>query len=142
MDGLILAGRLLFALFFLISGVNHITKRQMMAGYMQSSGSLPAALRGNAKFAVVSTGIMLIIGAVMVGAGIYGDVGALVLAAFLVPTSVFMHAFWKDKDPAQRQQNQMAFLRNVAYLGTALFLFGVFVTYGADFGLTVTDSVW
>lgn len=142
MDGLILVGRLLFALFFLNSGVMHITKREAMAGYMQSMAAVPPVLKRNARVAVVGTGVMLIAGAVMVAAGIYGDLGALVLAAFLVPTSIFMHPFWKDTDPAQRQQNQMAFMRNVAYLGTSLFLFGVFATYGKDLGLTLTGSIW
>lgn len=142
MEGLILAGRILFATFFLFSGVMHIVKRKQMAGYVQASAGLPALLRSNATPAVVGTGAMLTAGAVMVAFGIYGDLGALVLAAFLVPTSLLMHPFWKDTDPAQRQQNQMAFLRNVAYLGTALFLFGVFATFGAQLGLTVTGPVW
>ncbi|MBI4304911.1 MAG: DoxX family protein [Chloroflexi bacterium] len=142
MDALILAGRIMFAIFFLNSGVMHLAKREAMAGYLRSSGGLPAILRQNAKVAVVGTGLMLISGAVMVAAGVYGDVGALVLAAFLVPTSFFLHPFWKDTDPAQRQQNQTAFLRNVAYLGTALFLFGVFSTNGSELGFALTGPAW
>ena len=142
MEGLILVGRILFASFFLYSGLMHVVKRQQMAGYLQASGGLPLLLKSNAQVAVIGTGLMLMAGAAMVAFGIYGDLGALVLAVFLVPTSILMHPFWKDTDPAQRQQNQMAFLRNVAYLGTALFLFGVFATYGTQLGLTVTGPVW
>lgn len=142
MDGLMLAGRILFAVAFATAGVGHFRKRQMLAGYMRSSGGVPTALQSAADAAVVGTGLMLLAGSVMVAAGIYADVGALLLVAFLVPTTLLMHAFWKETDPMQRQQQQSAFIRNVAYLGASLFLFAFFVSHGAGLGLTVTDPIW
>jgi putative oxidoreductase len=88
------------------------------------------------------TGVMLVAGSVMVAAGIYGDHGALLLAAFVVPTTPLMHGFWKLSDPMQRQMQQQAFLRNVTYLGAALFLFASFTTSGDGLALTVTDPLW
>ena len=39
MDGLILVGRILFAIFFTNAGIRHFTKREMMGGAMRSSGA-------------------------------------------------------------------------------------------------------
>jgi uncharacterized membrane protein YphA (DoxX/SURF4 family) len=38
----------------------------------------------------------------MVAAGVYADLGALLLAAFLVPTTLLAHGFWKLTDPDGR----------------------------------------
>lgn len=140
MDGLILAGRILFAAFFLNAGIGHLTKRRMLAGYVRSSRALPPALEPAADLAVVGTGLMLLAGSVMVAAGIYPDLGTLLLAAFLVPTTPLMHAFWKETDPMRRLEARSAFLRNVTYLGVTLLLFAFFVSYGL--GLTITDPIW
>jgi putative oxidoreductase len=142
MDGLMLAGRILFAVAFVVSGVGHFRGRQMLAGYIRSTVGLPPALQPAAEAVVVLTGGMLLAGSVMVAAGIYGDLGALLLVAFLVPTTPLMHAFWKLDDPGQRQQQQLAFARNVTYLGASLFLFALFATGGEGMAYTVTDPIW
>lgn len=136
MDALILVGRMLFALFFLMSGVGHITKRDMMTGYAKSQG-VPAA-----GLMVLGSGALLLAGGVMVAVGIYGDLGALLLVAFLIPTSLMMHAFWKDTDSKQRMDNQMSFMRNVSLLGATLLVFVLFAHFGHAFGLTVTKPLW
>jgi hypothetical protein len=53
-----------------------------------------------------------------------------------------MHAFWKLTDPMQRQEQQLAFVRNVTYLGAALFLFAFFTTSGDGSAFTVTQPIW
>ncbi len=54
--------------------------------------------------------------------GLWADVGALLLIAFLIPTSFMMHAFSREEDP-QTQQMQMAmFMKNVALTGGALII--------------------
>jgi putative oxidoreductase len=141
MDILMLTGRVLFGVAFLASGIGHLTKREMLAGYMRSSAAGPAVLQRLAEPAVLLTGGMLVAGSVMVVAGIYADLGALLLAVFLMPTTPWMHGFWKLTDPMQRQQQQ-AFLRSVTYLGAALFLFAFFATSGEDLAFTVTQTLW
>lgn len=136
MDGLILAARILFVVFFLNGGIGHFMKRPMMAGYLKSTGA-PFA-----EFLVPASGLQLVAGSIMVAAGIYGDLGALLIAAFLVPTSLIVHPFWKDTDPQQKMQNQMAFTRNVSFLGAALLVFALYAHFGDGFGLTVTDPLW
>jgi putative oxidoreductase len=45
---------------------------------------------------------------------------AAVLAGSLVPTTVAAHAFWAMDDPAERQQHQIQFLKNLGLLGGLL----------------------
>lgn len=142
MDVLMLVGRILFATFFVVSGVGHFKQRQMLAGYVRSTVGLPPARQPAAEAVVILTGGMLLAGSVMVAAGIYGDLGALLLIAFLVPTTALMHAFWKLDDPGQRQQQQQAFVRNLTYLGASVFLFAYFASGGEGIAYTVTDPLW
>ncbi|MFM8205714.1 MAG: DoxX family protein, partial [Actinomycetales bacterium] len=88
MDILLVIGRVLFALIFINSGIAHITKLQAMTGYAQFK-KVPAP-----KLAVIVTGLMLIIGGLYVAFGVYADLGALLLAVFLVLSAFMMHNFW------------------------------------------------
>lgn len=97
MDVLVLIGRVLFALLFLGSGYGHLAQREMMAGYAAGKG-VPAA-----PVMVVLTGLQLLAGALMVALGIWPDVGALLLAAFLLPTAFIMHGFWAETDRPRSQ---------------------------------------
>ncbi len=72
------------------------------------------------------TSLVKIDGAVKVGAGIalalgrFPRLSALLLSSSLVPTTLAAHRFWDEKDPAQRQQQQIHFLKNVSLLGGLL----------------------
>lgn len=65
-------------------------------------------------------------GGVQMGAGALLAFGrlprlaALTLAASLVPTTAAGHRFWEYHDPAQRQQQQIHFLKNMSMLGGLL----------------------
>lgn len=129
---LILIGRILFALNFLLSGVfGHFGQRKMMAGYASSKGVPFAGL------AVVLTGVLMVVGALMVAIGIWPDLGALLLVIFLLPTAFIMHGFWREKDPQMRSMEQTQFFKDIALLGAALVMFAVFAFLGDDLGLVV-----
>src|SRR3546814_18773666 len=96
MDVVVLIGRILFALLFLGSGVAHITQRQMMTGYAASK-KVPAA-----GVLVLASGVLIVVGALMVAVGVWPDLGALLLAAFLVPTAFLLHGFWTETDRPAR----------------------------------------
>ena len=132
MEWLVLVGRLLFVLLFLGSGVGHFSQTQMMAGYAQSKG-VPSA-----RASVIGTGVMIVVGALMVLLGVWADLGALLLLVFLVPTAVVMHGFWNLTDP---QSKQMEFLKDIALAGAALMLFAFFATT-PELGLTITDPLF
>jgi hypothetical protein len=47
-------------------------------------------------------------------------VGAWLIAAFLIPITFKMHAFWTIADPALAQMQQIMFMKNLSILGGAL----------------------
>lgn len=136
MNGVVLAGRILFAILFVTSGFNHLTRLSMMSGYAKSRG-LPAP-----KLAVAGSGIVILAGGLMVALGIYADLGSLLLAAFLVSAAFLMHGFWRDKDPQARAMEQVQFSKDLALLGASLALFAFFSHAGSSLGLTITGPLF
>ncbi|GLZ40206.1 DoxX family protein [Actinokineospora sp. NBRC 105648] len=65
-------------------------------------------------------------GAVKIGAGLalalgkFPRLAALLLSGSLVPTTLAAHRFWEEKDPEERQRQQVQFFKNVSLLGGLL----------------------
>lgn len=76
------------------------------------------------------SGLWLVTAAVSLGVGIWPDIGALMVAAFVIPAALYFHDFWKVEDPMQKQTQVLFFVRNVTYLGAALAVFALFVAMG------------
>ncbi len=111
-----LIGRILLALVFINSGIGHLTQMKGTVGYAQSKGA------PTPKILVPLTGIMIIVGALLIVLGWHRFIGAGLLVIFLLPTAFIMHAFWKETDPMARMGERVHFLKDVALLGAALFL--------------------
>lgn len=135
MDVLVLIGRIVFSVLFLGAGFSHLAQGKMMVGYAESRG-LPLA-----NVAVPLTGVQLLVGGLMVLLGVWADLGALILVAFLVPTAVLMHAFWKETDEQAKQLEQTMFMKDMALGGAALMLFALFA-HVDDLGLTITGPLF
>ncbi|MFM1937679.1 MAG: hypothetical protein RLZZ320_537 [Actinomycetota bacterium] len=135
MDILLVLGRVLFALIFINSGIAHLTKLQAMTGYAQYK-KVPAA-----KLSVIVTGLMLIIGGLYVALGVYADLGALLLAIFLVASAFLMHNFWTIQDEQAKQGETINFFKNLSLAGAALIIF-VMVGSGVDFGPSITEGLF
>ncbi len=133
MDIVLIIGRVLFALLFISSGVSHLTKLEAMTGYAQYK-KVPAA-----KFGVVLSGLMILLGGIYIAFGVYADLGALLIALFLIPTSFLMHAFWKETDATAKQNKSISFFKNLALAGAALIIFALVAT-GTDFGPSITGA--
>jgi uncharacterized membrane protein YphA (DoxX/SURF4 family) len=73
--------------------------------------------------------------------GVFPDIGALMLAAWLPFPSVFIHKYWTFSDPGQRRSEQMNFNRNVTLFGASLALFACFVALGSGLRLTLTGPL-
>jgi uncharacterized membrane protein YphA (DoxX/SURF4 family) len=136
MDVLVLIGRMLFAALFLSSAVSHLTQTKAMAGYASARG-VPAAAG-----AVVVSGLLLLAGALSILLGIWADLGALLLAVFLVPTALLMHTFWKEADPKARQNEMIHFLKDLSLAGAALMLLALISHAGQELGLTITGPLF
>jgi uncharacterized membrane protein YphA (DoxX/SURF4 family) len=108
----------------------------VMAGYAESKG-VP-----NARVATIGSGLLILVGAVLLILGVWPDLGALMILAFLVPTALLMHAFWKESDPGARTQEQIQFNKDVALAGAALCLFAFFAYAGDDLSLTLTGPLF
>lgn len=135
MDVLVLIGRIVFALLFLGSAFGHLTQSKQMAGYAESRG-IPMA-----NVAVLASGVLILVGGLMVLLGIWADLGTLLLVLFLVPTAVLMHAFWKETDAQNKQMEMVQFNKDMGLAGAALMLFAFFA-HVDDLGLTITGPLF
>lgn len=135
MDIVFLVARILFALIFLLSAMGHLTQSQAMAQYAEYKGA------PGGRFGVIASGVTMGLGALMVLLGVFGDLGALLIALTLIPISLFMHAYWKESDAQAKQTEQVSFNKNIGLIGGALALFLLFASTGADMGLTLTDAL-
>lgn len=132
MDVVVLIGRLLFSALFLVSAANHFTHTDAMTAYAQSRG-VPAA-----RAAVLAGGVLLLLGGLSVLLGVWPDLGALLLAVFLIPTALLMHAFWKETDLQAKLTEQVQFSKDLALAGASLMLLGLFAGLGDQAGLVIT----
>jgi uncharacterized membrane protein YphA (DoxX/SURF4 family) len=120
----------LFALIFINSGISHFTKNEAMTGYAKYK-KVPMA-----KAAVYLSGLMILLGGIYIVLGFYADLGALLIALFLIPTAFLMHAFWKETDPTAKQNETIGFFKDLSLAGAALIIFAL-LRGGADFGSNV-----
>jgi putative oxidoreductase len=100
MDVVFLVGRVLFGMIFVLSGLSVHFKRESVEyarGYRAPAPELLVPL----------SGVVIIVAGLSVILGVWADLGALTLIAFLVPIAFIMHAFWREADE-QMQGIQMA----------------------------------
>jgi uncharacterized membrane protein YphA (DoxX/SURF4 family) len=110
---LLFVGRLLFGGVLAFTGVNHFLDLDDMTGYAAAKG-LPAP-----RFAVIASGVMLVLGGIGIVLGAYPTLAAGAIAVFLVVATPKMHDFWNAPDD-QQQTEMTQFLKNAALLGAAL----------------------
>lgn len=116
MQYLFLAGRVLYGGFFLLAGIDHWRRVDMMTPYAAAKG-IPAP-----RLSVLGSGLLIILGGLSVLLGVRPSCGLLLLTVFLVPTSVLMHNYWAVTDPSVRQMDLTNFKKNIALLGAAWML--------------------
>ncbi|HEX7606140.1 MAG TPA: DoxX family protein [Usitatibacter sp.] len=111
-----LAGRILLAVIFLISGFGKITGYDGTAGYMAAKG-LPmiGVLLPLTILTELGGGIALAI-------GFKARWVALLLAGFTLLAAIIFHDFWAA-EAAQKMGQQINFLKNVAITGGMLMVF-------------------
>jgi putative oxidoreductase len=127
---ILLAGRIFFAGLFAFSARGHIQNHARYAGVARGKLPIPAV-------AGWPTGLFLALADVSIVAGIWPDIGSLMITLFLLPAAVLFHPFWAVSDPAAPRTQEGSFYRNVSLLGAALSLFALFATAGhVPFALT------
>lgn len=137
MDALALAARILFVMVFLSSGLfGHLGPGRSMLTQFAAARKIPSP-----GFLVPFSGLWIVVGSLSVVLGIYGDVGALMIALFVIATALLMDPFWKESDEQAKMQEQVQFSKDLGLAGGALALFIVFAALGENLGLTLTRSL-
>jgi putative oxidoreductase len=136
MDMVFLIGRILFGVLFVYSGFGHFAAREAMQGYARQAGAPAPAVT------VPLTGVVIIVSGLAVILGVLPDLGALLIAGFLLLTAFIIHAFWRVEDPQMRQMEQIQFSKDLALAGAALMAFYAWNQLQGDAGLSITDPLF
>jgi putative oxidoreductase len=111
-----LAGRILLAAIFLLSGFGKITGFAGTAGYIASKGlPMPEVLTALTIAIELGGGILLVI-------GYKARWVALAFFLWLIPTTFVFHKYW-GIDPAQAQAQFINFWKNISIMGGMLLMF-------------------
>ena len=110
-----LAGRILLAAIFVLSGVMKLADFEGALGHMQSVG-IPYASTLLAIAAIVE-----IAGGLSIMTGFLTRIGAFGLFLYLIPTTLLFHNFWDFAGP-ERIAQSANFMKNLAIMGGLLVL--------------------
>lgn len=117
-DVLFLVGRLIFGLFWMKNGFDHLLNFKDMKGYARSKGvPIPGA-------AVILSGLMIIAGGFSILAGLYPVVGIILIGLFLIVISFFMHNYWA-LPKEQKMVQKVNFFKNMALFGATLMMLAI-----------------
>jgi len=122
-SAILLVGRILFIALFAFSARGHIVNHDRFVTTARGKLPLPYV-------AGWPTGVWLLLGDLLMVLGIWADIAALMMIAFLIPTTLLFHRFWTFSDPAQRRTQEGSFYRNLSLLGASLALFALFSVVG------------
>jgi putative oxidoreductase len=111
---IVLTGRILYSLIFIMSGFSHFADQSVKYAEAQS---VPVA-----SFAVPLSGLIAVLGGISILIGFKAKWGAWLIVLFLIPVTWWMHSFWSVSDPMTRQIQMAMFMKNVSMLGGALLI--------------------
>jgi putative oxidoreductase len=109
---IVLLGRFLFVLIFLLSAPMHFSSP--IIAYAAAQG-VPLA-----SIAVPLSGVIALAGGLSILLGYRAKIGAWLLIVFLAAVTPMMHNFWAVSDPMAHQMEFILFMKNVSMLGGAL----------------------
>ena len=127
-----LIGRILFSIYFVYAGRGHVANSSTYEGFARSGKFPVPAVAG------WPAGIWLIAGGISIALGIWPDIGALLIAAFVALAGWYFHRFWEIGDPDQRRPQQQLFFRNLITVGACLVMFALFATLGHALRFAIT----
>lgn len=114
----------------------HVGKSKMAEEYARSSGFPAFAIAG------WPTGLWMAAGGVSVALGVWPDVGALMIGAFLFVAAAWFHRYWAIEDQMQKQSQNQLFFRNVIGVGAVLTMFGFFAAVGEGLRYSITAPLF
>jgi putative oxidoreductase len=108
---LVLIGRQLFAMIFMLASAGHFTPAKIALAAAHGV-PMPTVL-------VPISGVIALLGGLSVLFGYRARLGGCLLVVFLVPVTLFMHNFWAAPDAAMFRLQLLQFARNLVLLGCA-----------------------
>ena len=106
-------GRILFSKMFITSGLHHFTD----AAIQYAAKKIPMA-----SFLVPASGVLAIVGGLLILLGFKARFGAWLLVLFLIPVTFIMHDYWTITDPMMQQMQKVNFDKNITMLGGAILI--------------------
>jgi len=110
---LVLLGRFLFSVIFIMSGFTHFASQTIA---FAASQGVPLA-----SLIVPLSGIMALLGGLSILLGYRARLGGWLIAVFLFAVTP-MHNFWSISDPMMHQMQMVMFMKNLTMLGGALLI--------------------
>ena len=110
----VLLGRFLYVLIFLMAAPNHFSKQT--TAYAAAQGAPLASI------VVPLSGIIALAGGLSILLGYRAKTGAWLIVLFLLPVTLIIHKFWTVHDPVMAQMQTVMFMKNLAILGGALLI--------------------
>ncbi len=114
MKYVVLLGRILFSMIFILASFSHFSKATIL---MASQYGIPMA-----GILVPLSGILSFLGGISILLGYRAKIGAWLIIAFLAPVTFMMHQFWEHQDPINSTIEKIMFMKNLSMLGCALLL--------------------
>lgn len=114
MNLLVLTGRILYSLIFIISGFGHLVSGSN--AHAEENGVPMAA------FLVPASGFLAMVSGLSILIGYKTKLGAFGILLFLIPVTLMMHNFWTIEDPIQHMMQKIMFMKNVTMMGAALLI--------------------
>ncbi|HEY1817590.1 MAG TPA: DoxX family protein [Kofleriaceae bacterium] len=107
-------GRVLFALIFILALPSNLSHQAVVHA---TQAGVPLA-----RVAVPIAGVLACVGGLSVALGFHARIGALLIAIFLIPVTLYMHRFWGLGDLQVAHAQQASFMKNLGLLGAALYI--------------------
>ena len=107
---LVVVGRVLLALMFIMAGFSKLGNISGTAGYI-ASGGLPLA-----SVLAVVVGLLELLGGIAIAIGFHARWAALALGLFTIAASLLFHKFWAVA-PEQAFVQQLMFMKNLSVAG-------------------------
>jgi putative oxidoreductase len=114
----LLAGRFLLGLYFIVPGVQKIMNYEVMAQYM-AKHSVPMI-----EVLLPLTIFLQILGGIAIIIGFKGKIAAFMLAGLTLVISIFMHNFWNLPEGGNVTHETQNFIKNMAIMAGLLVLAG------------------
>ena len=124
---LVVVGRVLLALMFIMAGFSKLGNISGTAGYI-ASGGLPMA-----SVLAVVVGLLELLGGIAIAIGFQARWAALALGLFTIAASLLFHKFWAVA-PEQAFVQQLMFMKNLSVAG------GLFIVAALGAGPVSVDA--